>query len=356
MHFLANSKPTVFDKLCSWLGSFLTDRVIHVVVDGVSSDSYPINAGVPQGSVLSPTLFLLHINDLLSVTQNSLHCFADDSTLHSNYTSAKPISSNEARQQRSLSTQSLISDLNFISRWGADNLVMFNASKTQACIISNKKDSTTPPVLMDNQSIKREQSFSLVGVTFTNNLIWHKHISNLAQAASKKLSFLFRAKQFFSSENLLTLYKSQIRPTLEYCSHIWGSAPKSSLQLLDSIQNRAMRLINDPELTKSLPPLSHRRAVGDLSLFYRYFFGDCSAEISSLIPPIAVARRNTRSAFNSHPYCVKLNTSRTAHYDWSFFPRVSKLWNSLPASIFPPTFNLSLFKSQVNKHLLQHPS
>nr|CAH7739912.1 unnamed protein product [Callosobruchus chinensis] len=66
------------------------------------------------------------------------------------------------------------------------------------------------------------------------------------------------------------LYKAQIRPSQEYCSHIWRPDVPTSLSILDAVQRRAIRLIGDPALTCPLQPLSHRRAIGDLTLFYRY--------------------------------------------------------------------------------------
>nr|CAH7743792.1 unnamed protein product [Callosobruchus chinensis] len=87
-------------------------------------------------------------------------------------------------------------------------------------------------------------------------MIWHEHVSSIATAAGKKLGYLFRARKYFSPSNLLTLYKAQIRPSLEYCSHIWGAAATTTLSLLDAVQRRAIRLIGDPALTCHLQPLS----------------------------------------------------------------------------------------------------
>ena len=91
---------------------------------------------------------------------------------------------------------------------------------------------------------------------------------DVSKYASQKLDFLARAYGFLSSSHLLTTCKSQFRRSLEYCSCIWGDAPKSTLCLLDKIQFKAICLINNASLTKSLQSLSHRRLVGDLSIFY----------------------------------------------------------------------------------------
>nr|CAH7716109.1 unnamed protein product [Callosobruchus chinensis] len=66
--------------------------------------------------------------------------------------------------------------------------------------------------------------------------------------------------EYFSPSNLLTLYKAQIRPRLEYGSHIWGAAAPTALSTLDAVQRRAIRLIGDPALTCHLQSLSYRRA------------------------------------------------------------------------------------------------
>nr|CAH7715846.1 unnamed protein product [Callosobruchus chinensis] len=91
--------------------------------------------------------------------------------------------------------------------------------------------------------------------------IWYEYVSPNATAAGARLGYLFKARKYFSPSNLLTLYKAQIRPSLEYCSHIWGAAAPTTLSILDAVQRRAIRLIGDPALTCHLQPLSHRRRV-----------------------------------------------------------------------------------------------
>nr|CAH7738133.1 unnamed protein product [Callosobruchus chinensis] len=132
-------------------------------------------------------------------------------------------------------------------------------------------------------------------------MIWLEHVSSIATAAGKKLGYLFRARKYFSPSNVLRLYKAQIRPDLENCSHIWGAAAPTTLSILDAVQGRVVRLIGDPALTCHLQPLSHRRAVGDLSLFYRYSNGFCYSELISIIPP-ARFTRGTSSSYGCSSY------------------------------------------------------
>nr|CAH7760129.1 unnamed protein product [Callosobruchus chinensis] len=179
-------------------------------------------------------------------------------------------------------------------------------------------------------------------------MIWHEHVSSIATAAGKKLEYLFRVRKYFSPSNLLTLYKAQkISPSLEYCSHIWGAAAPTTLSILDAVQRRAIRIIGDPALTCHLQPLFHRRAVGDLSLFYRYSNGFCSFELTSIIAPLSNPARCTRGTSSSHPKAV--HTSRTGRYDCTFIPRVSRAWNGLPSDVLVEPASVGLIKSRVNK-------
>ena len=162
---------------------------------------------------------------------------------------------------------------------------------------------------------------------------WREHIVQIAKSASKKLGVLFWCRQYFSAAQLFKLYTGFIRPCLEYCSHIWGSPTYTSL--LDRTESKAIRLIGDPSLTSTLDPLSLRRKVVSLSLFYRYYFGHCSDELAVCIPPPMARPRSTCQATFAHNYCVELSNARINRFSDSFFPSTSHLWNSLPSSVFP---------------------
>ena len=190
----------------------------------------------------------------------------------------------------------------------------------------------------------------LLGLKLTPDLKWNDYITSIAKEAAKMVGNLYRLRKFLTPSSIAYLFKSQIRPRMEYCCHIWAGASESSLSKLDQVQRRLRWLIGD-ELFNTLQPLPHRRNVASLSLFYRYFHGKCSDELHSLVPPIRSFPVRTRFAVSVHPFFVDIPKIRTKFHMDSFFPRTSSLWNSLPSECFPASYNLHLFKSRVNKHL-----
>ena len=143
---------------------------------------------------------------------------------------------------------------------------------------------------------------------------------------------------------------------MEYNSHVWAGAPKSILGLLDRVQERAKKLIGDSRVSNSIDSLEHRRSVGCVTLFYRYFNGFCSDEIRDLVPETRTFSRNTRASSRAHPFVVDWPVNRTTHYrENSFFSRTVRLWNKLPADAFPATYNVGEFKTNVHKHYSLFP-
>ena len=202
---------------------------------------------------------------------------------------------------------------------------------------------------MNGHKLDISSSITQLGLSISSNLTWKPHIKSIAKHASQKLGFLSRAHGYFSSSQLLTIYKSHIHPSLEYCSHVWGGAPKSSLHLLDRVQSKAIRLINNPNVPNSLQSLSHRCLVADISIFYCYFHRHCSQEIKNIFPDPVKHVRTTRSSTYSHPFQVTLPNPQTLFHKSLFIPRTSQLWYSFPPTTFPESYNLSSFKSNINK-------
>ena len=197
---------------------------------------------------------------------------------------------------------------------------------------------------MGGSILEEKSSFKMLGLTFSSKLDWGSYMISIAKTASKKIGALIRSMKFLSPEVALYLYKSTICPCMEYCCHVWARAPSCYLDLLDKLQKRIFRIVG--------PSLAHGRNVASLSLFYRYYFGRCSSELAQLVPLPFSRGGSTRDSHRLHDFSVTIPRCYKDVYVNSFFPRTSKLWNSLPIECFPLTYDLSGFKSRINRHLL----
>ena len=322
------------------ISSFLSHRRLRVVLDGKSSEEYPVNAGVPQGSILGPTLFLLYINDLPDDVICDIAIYADDTTLYSKCDRASDL-----WQQLELA-----SDLRDTVDWGKKWLVDLNAGKIQLVSFDRSNNNGSIDVKMGGSILEGKSLFKM-GLTFSSKLDWGSYIIFIAKTASKKIGALIRFMKFLSPEVALYLYKSTIRPCMEYCFLVWAGAPSCYMDLLDKLQKRICRIVG-PSLAASLEPLAHRRNVASLSLFHRYYCGRCSSELTELVPLPFSRGRSTRYSDRLHDFSVTIPRCYKDVYVNSFFPRTAKLWNSLPVECFPLTYDLSSFKSIINRHLL----
>ena len=136
---------------------------------------------------------------------------------------------------------------------------------------------------MDGSVLEEKTSFKMLGLTFSSKLDWGSYIISIAKTASKKIGALIRSMVFLSLEVALYLYKSIIRPCMEYCCHVWAGAPSCYLELLDKLEKRICGTVG-PSLAASLEPLAHRQNVASLSLFCKYYFGRCFSELAQLVP------------------------------------------------------------------------
>ena len=137
---------------------------------------------------------------------------------------------------------------------------------------------------------------------------------------------------------------------MEYCCHVWAGDLSCYLRLLGKLQKRLYRTVG-PSLATFLEPLAHRN-MSSLSLFYRYYFGRCSSELAQLVPLPFSRGRSTRYSDRLYDFSVTIPTRYKDVYVNSFFPRTARLWNSLSIECFPSIYDLSGFKSRINRYLL----
>ena len=164
----------VTGSLLTWFSDYLNDRKQRVVLPGASSSWTSVKAGVPQGSILGPLLFLLYINDIVEDINSSIRRFADDTSLYI-------IVDNPFQ-----AAEQLNSDLQKIYHWAAKWLVTFNPGKSESILLSRKHNKPFhPPVLMDQSQITEVESHKHLGVIFSNDCTWHENLEFIKSKAWK---------------------------------------------------------------------------------------------------------------------------------------------------------------------------
>ena len=186
-----------------------------MVLDGKSLPEYPANAGVPQGSIIGPTLFLLYINTFPTIYLDDVICnisiYADDATLYPKCDQASDL------WQQLESASELESDLRHTVDWGRRWIVNFNVGKTQLLLLDRSKNTGAIDVKMYGFVFEEKSTFKMVGLTFFSKLDWGSDIVSIAETASKKIGTLILSMKVISPEVALYLCKSTIRPCMECC-------------------------------------------------------------------------------------------------------------------------------------------
>ena len=264
--------------LYRWIRDFLNNRFIKVVVNGRESSTAAINAGVPQGSILGPTLFLVFINDLSHIVSSQISMFADDTTISAIIPSVKA---------RNCVSKVICNDLENVQIWAEKWLVKFNAKKTQLMTISRKSNRDAGKISFLGETLKEEDSIKLLGVHITKTLDWNFHVNKIAKRAGQHLGIVRKANKLLPCDVLATLYKTRVRSVMEYCGPIWENASKTVLSKLDTIQRKACRVIghdNDVCSKVNITSLEHRRRVSGLSQLHRMISGTAPDGVVQLLP------------------------------------------------------------------------
>jgi len=332
--------------LLKWLEDYLTNRELKVTINGKTSMAKAINAGVPQGSILGPLLFIIYIDDLPEKLTNTAILYADDSSV---------MSIIRETEDRARVAESLNNDLAEIQKWASKWNVLFGAAKCKSVTISSLQDAAgNHPELHFMDSILTEaDEVELLGITIRKELSWNHILKNMATNAGKRLGLLRKVSPYINPEQRATIYKSMVRSRMEYASTVWMGASRTSLAWLDAIQRRALKIINLPQDTlvgKQIQPLEQRRHVGALTLLHRMYHQEAPARLCSLLPEPYIHRRDTRKSGLQHPAALEPIRSNTEGHKRSFLPTTVRMWNTLPQEIVDIK-DRQKFKSEVNTHL-----
>lgn len=226
-------------KLILLIKSFLQNRKFRVKLTGTLSSWRNIEAGVPQGSLLSPILFNIYMSDLPTPDHVQLAAYADDVMVFATNRSPKLI-------RNRLNTA-----LEIISNWYQKWKIKINSTKTKAILFNkNIRNPTIGPIFIENQPIQWTESAKYLGITMDRKLLFRDHITNVinkAKTVKRQLYCLIGRNSKLNLRLKVQIYKQYIRPILLYSSPTWCCAANTHVKKIQTLQNITLRqIVNAP--------------------------------------------------------------------------------------------------------------
>ena len=224
-------------KMTRWLSDFLVGRVIQVNVNGFLSDQINPAAGVPQGSVRSPLLFLIYVNDLPKPhhRQNSKSQFADDTALWA------------ASRNVYIAAKLLQKDLRKLAKWCAKWRIKLNPEKTKVILFSRSylAGKPEPTLKLYGERLKFYPQVKFLGITFDSKFTFKKHFEDILGRCNTRyhrIRLLTNKKWGPSPSTILQIYKQCVRPIFEYGSLSTITTSDTIISEIQRLQNKFIRL------------------------------------------------------------------------------------------------------------------
>ena len=270
-------------SLVTWIQSYLSDHKQRVVLEGCSSSWLPVKAGVPQGSILGPLLFLVYTNDITDDITSDIHLYCDDTSLLS--VATDPV----------VAAQRLNDDLNTLYKWSKHSFMVFNPSKTVSLTINNiSKNHDIQPLMLENTLVSEVGEHTHLGVTFSKNMSWKAHINNLCKKASQRLGMMQVLKYSLSRDTLAHIYTAVVLSLFDYGDVIYNNCTSGSSHSLELLHLRAARIetgaitsTNTERLLREelgWEKLIKRRERHKVSLFHKILLGSLPQYLTNLVP------------------------------------------------------------------------
>uniref|UniRef100_A0A8C7M5K3 Reverse transcriptase domain-containing protein n=3 Tax=Oncorhynchus mykiss TaxID=8022 RepID=A0A8C7M5K3_ONCMY len=336
----------------AWFTNYFSDRVQCVKSEGLLSGPLAVSMGVPQGSILGPTLFSVYINEVaLAAGESLIHLYADDTIL---YTSGPSLDTVLTTLQASFNAIQLsFRGLQLLLNTSKTKCMLFNRSLPAPTRLSNI---TT----LDGSDLEYVDNYKYLGVWLDCKLSFQTHIKHLQSKVKSRIGFLFRNKASFTHAAKHTLVKLTILPILDFGDVIYKIASNTLLNKLDAVYHSAIRFVTKAPYTThhcdlyalvGWPSLHTRRQTHWLHVIYKTLLGKVPPYLSSLVT-IASPTCSTRSS-----RYISLVTPKTN----SFFGRLSfqfsaaNDWNELQKSLKLETLiSLTSFKHQLSEQLTDY--
>ena len=317
--------------LLNFLRDYLANREICVVIDGQKSTWHKINAGVPQGAILAPLLFLCFTNDLPEGLQCIVKMFADDTSLLSN----------------DEDNQKIQSDLIKLENWAHQNDVIFNADKTKYVWFGKPKNTRHDTVSFLGEEIATIEQHKHLGIIIHQSLSWEAEVLRICTKMHKLVNMMRPLKGVLPRRALEIIYKCYIRPHAEYGANILGTLPAVLNKKLEQVQDHAGLVVSGlPKTTsynKVLDELSwstlvERQKVMRLVLLHKIIKGISPRYPMNILDNACTVTNTDRPNLRRMLPTYEASTCGRQQYMMrSFFPATILDWNNLHDDIINAT-------------------
>ena len=312
--------------ILNWITSFLTNRKQYVKINNSMSECLNVTSGVPQGSVLGPTLFIYFINDLPNVVKNSkVKIFADDTKVYNSINKTDDVSC-------------LQNSIDEMFLWTQKWLLQFNKDKCKVIHLGKNNPKNKYFIGHENERVELEETDleKDLGIFIDPHLDFKKHIKTVVKKASYLNYKILKNFTYRDTNILVPLFKSLVRPILEYGNSVWTNGLKKYRNIVENVQRKFTKHIKglhetpyEDRLNKiKLPSLEFRQLRGDMIQVFKIAnnFYDPATTHS-----IFDFNKNTRLRGHSLKILKqRVNKTKFASF---FSNRVVNNWNKLPAFI-----------------------
>ena len=329
----------------NWISAFLSNRRQRVIVNGQDSEWSDVTSGVPQGSVLGPVLFVLYINDLPDVVDagSNIYMFSDDTKL---YREIKDTSDEDILQN----------DIDKMNEWSDDWLMSFHPAKCKVLKIGRPVAELTDLFnyyTLRGHKLEVVQSEKDIGVVIDCDLSFDIHIAEKVNKATRLVNIIRRSFMYLDEESFLCLYKSIVRPHLEYANQVWAPRLQRQIDSVENVQRRATKLIPgfdhleyEERLKKlKLPTLTYRRLRGDLIETFKILSKKYDPDVCEGFIDLredSITRGHSLKIFK---HGCRLNVRKNC------FPnRIVDVWNALPEQVVSAK-SVESFEGRLDKFL-----
>ena len=222
----------IHGQLHEWLTCYLTERTQRVIVDGCESTEDRVMSGVPQGTVLGPLMFLTYINDITCGINGQMRLFADYALL---YYPVRTIADGASLQH----------DLHTLHRWSKSWKMAFNGKKCHVMHVTRNRNITNCSYTLGQDKLTPVSHHPYLGVELDDHLNWKEQT---ARVRSKGVRMLNMVRRNFTRGTTPTIrceiYKSLVRPSMEYGSIVWDPHQLTRIKTLEAVQNKGARYVN----------------------------------------------------------------------------------------------------------------